>query len=109
MKRSSLRGIPAVEKVLLALGETGLPRPTVVAVTRRELTALRKQKAIPDFDIVLARIRDALRALDAARIRPVINGTGILIHTNLGRAPLGPAVIETLSKIGSHYNNLEYG
>ena len=108
MKRSSLRDIPAVEKVLLALGETRLPRPAVVAVARRELTVLRKQKTIPEFDIVLARIRDALRALDAARIRPVINGTGILVHTNLGRAPLGPAVIETLSNIGSHYNNLEY-
>jgi len=109
MKHSSLRGIPAVEKVLRALGETGLPRPAVVAVARRELTVLRKQKTIPGFDIVLARVRDALRALDAARIRPVINGTGILVHTNFGRAPLGPAVIETLSKIGSHYNNLEYG
>ena len=109
MKRSSLRGIPAVEKVLLALGETRLPRPTVVAVARRELAVLRKQKMILDFDIVLARVRDALHTLDAARIRPVINGTGILVHTNFGRAPLGPAVIETLSKIGSHYNNLEYG
>jgi L-seryl-tRNA(Ser) seleniumtransferase len=109
MKRSSLRDIPAVEKVLLALGETGLPRPTVVSVARRELTALRKEKKFPGFDVVLARVRDALRALDAARIRPLINGTGILVHTNFGRAPLGPAVIETLSKIGSHYNNLEYG
>ena len=109
MKRSSLRSIPAVEKILLALAETELPRPTVVAVARRELAALRKEKTIPDFDVVLSRIRNALRALDAARIRPVINGTGILVHTNFGRAPLGPAVIETLSKIGSQYNNLEYG
>ncbi len=45
----------------------------------------------------------------ASRIRPLINGTGILIHTNFGRAPLGPAVIEALSSIGSNYNNLEYG
>ncbi len=109
MKRTNLRGIPAVEKVLLALNETGLPRPTVVAIARRELAALRKQKTIPDFAAVVTRVRDALRALDATRIRPLINGTGILIHTNLGRSPLGPAVIETLSKIGSHYNNLEYG
>jgi len=109
MKRTNLRGIPAVEKVLLALNETGLPRPTVVAIVRRELAALRKQKTIPDFAAVVTRVRDALRALDATRIRPLINGTGILIHTNLGRSPLGPAVIETLSKIGSHYNNLEYG
>ena len=108
MKRSSLRTIPAVGKILLALGETGLPRPTVVAVVRRELAALRKQKKIPDFAAVLAHIRENLGALDASRIRVVINGTGILAHTNFGRAPLGPDVIETLSKIGSQYNNLEY-
>ena len=109
MKRASLRGIPAVEKILVALGETGLPRPAVVAVIRRELAALRKQKTIPGFDVVLAHVRGALRALDAARIRPLINGTGILVHTNLGRAPLGPAIIEALSMIGSFYSNLEYG
>ncbi|MGH9689987.1 MAG: L-seryl-tRNA(Sec) selenium transferase [Candidatus Acidiferrales bacterium] len=109
MKHSSLRGIPAVETILVALGETGLPRPTVVAVVRRELAVSRKQRTIPDFGVALTRIRNALHALDAARIRPVINGTGILAHTNFGRAPLGPAVIEALSKIGSHYNNLEYG
>ncbi len=109
MKRSSLRGIPAVEKVLIALGETGLPRPTVVAVARDELNALRKQKTIPDFEEVVTRVRNAVRALGAARIRPLINGTGILLHTNFGRAPLGPSVIETLSKIGANYSNLEYG
>jgi L-seryl-tRNA(Ser) seleniumtransferase len=46
--------------------------------------------------------------LRSARLQPLINGTGILVHTNLGRAPLGPAVIETLCAIGSNYNNLEY-
>ena len=38
----------------------------------------------------------------------MINGTGILIHTNLGRAPLGSAAIETLTSIGASYNNLEF-
>ena len=38
----------------------------------------------------------------------MINGTGILVHTNFGRAPLGPDVISALSTIGSNYNNLEY-
>lgn len=108
MNRSDRRGIPAVEKVLLAVGEIGLPRATVVAVARRELATLRNEKTIPTFAAVLARVRSALRALEATRIRPLINGTGILVHTNLGRAPLGPAVIETLSRIGSQYNNLEY-
>src|SRR3984885_4631616 len=109
MKQSQLRAIPAVEKVLQALGDAGLPRPMVVEVVRRELAALRKQKSIPEFDAVVATIRAALRDLSSSRIRPLINGTGIVIHTNFGRAPLAEPVIEALSQIGANYNNLEYG
>jgi L-seryl-tRNA(Ser) seleniumtransferase len=108
MKRSGLRGIPSVDKLALALGDTGLPHPTVVAAIRRELAALRKHGAVPAFDDILSRLRSALGVLRASRIQPVINGTGILVHTNFGRAPLGPAVMEAVSRIGSQYNNLEY-
>jgi L-seryl-tRNA(Ser) seleniumtransferase len=108
MKQSDLQAIPAVEKLLQALGDTGLPRPIVVEVVRRELAGLRKQKSIPAFDVVLASVRESLRDLRSSRIRPLINGTGILIHTNFGRAPLGPGVIEAMASVGSSYNNLEY-
>jgi L-seryl-tRNA(Ser) seleniumtransferase len=108
MRTSHLRAIPSVEKLLHALGETGLARPIVLEVVRRELGGLRKQKAIPDFPTVLARLRISLEDLRASRIQPVINGTGILIHTNLGRAPLGPEVVERLAAIGLNYSNLEY-
>jgi L-seryl-tRNA(Ser) seleniumtransferase len=109
MKRSGLRGIPSVDQLAHALGNTGLPRPTVIATIRRELAALRKQGAIPGFEDILSLMRSALRNLRASRIQPVINGTGILIHTNFGRAPLGPTVMEAVSRIGMQYNNLEYG
>jgi L-seryl-tRNA(Ser) seleniumtransferase len=108
VKQSKLRGIPAVEKLLQALGDVGLPRPVVVGVVRREVAALREAKAIPGFDDVLARLRASLDTLRLSRIQPVVNGTGILIHTNLGRSPLSPAVVETLSSIAANYNNLEY-
>jgi L-seryl-tRNA(Ser) seleniumtransferase len=108
MNASRLRAIPSVEKILQSLGDAGLPRPLVLDQVRRELGALRKQKAIPEFDAIVSAIREKLRNLSAGRIQPVINGTGILIHTNFGRAPLGPAVIEKLKAIGSSYNNLEY-
>jgi len=102
------RDIPAVEKVLQALGEVDLPRPAVVAIVRRELAALRSEKKIPDFDGVLARIRSSFHALRSARILPVINGTGIIVHTNLGRSPLGPTVVEALQTVAASYNNLEF-
>ncbi|MBI2924829.1 MAG: L-seryl-tRNA(Sec) selenium transferase [Verrucomicrobia bacterium] len=97
-----------MEKVLQALGELDFPRPAIVAVVRRELAALRTAKDIPPFDDILVRIRATLSALRSARIQPVINGTGIIVHTNFGRSPLGPAVVETLSSIAANYNNLEY-
>jgi L-seryl-tRNA(Ser) seleniumtransferase len=103
-----LRAIPAVEKVLQALGACELPRPVVLASVRRELDALRKEKSIPDFDAVLARVSESLNQLRRSRIQRVINGTGIVVHTNLGRSPLGPNVIDTLRTIASRYNNLEF-
>src|SRR5438034_1762085 len=108
MKRSALRSLPAVEKVLQSLGAVDLPRPTVVGVVRRELAGLRSEKQVPDFEAVLARIRFSLDALRRSRILPVINGTGIIVHTNLGRSPLGPAVVEMLQSIAANYNNLEF-
>jgi L-seryl-tRNA(Ser) seleniumtransferase len=108
MNRSPLRAIPSVDKILQTLGETGLPRPVTLDVVRRELEAIRKTKLKLDSDGMLSRIRSALREVGASRIQPVINGTGILIHTNFGRAPLGPAIVERLSRIASNYNNLEY-
>lgn len=109
MMRPGLRGIPSVDKLALALGDTGLPHPIVVAMIRRELAALRKDGSIPAFEDILSRLRSALGDVRASRIQPVINGTGILIHTNFGRAPLGRAVMEAVSRIALQYNNLEYG
>jgi L-seryl-tRNA(Ser) seleniumtransferase len=108
MKASRLRAIPSVDNVLLALGDTGLPRPLALDLVRRELAALRLLAAIPDRDAVLARVRGAAAGLRASRIQPVINGTGILVHTNFGRAPLGPAAVAALATTASNYNNLEY-
>src|SRR4029079_2078366 len=101
MKTNSLRTIPAVEKILQALGDTGMPRPVQVAVIRRELAALRAEQTIPEFDAILAHVLSARGRLRAKRIQPLINGTGIVIHTNLGRAPLGQAVIESVGAVAA--------
>jgi L-seryl-tRNA(Ser) seleniumtransferase len=108
MKPSRLRAIPSVDRLLQSLGDADLPRPIVVDTVRRELNAVRSEKSIPDLDTLLARIRASLRSQQASRIRPVINGTGILVHTNFGRAPLGAGVISAIASIGSNYSNLEY-
>jgi L-seryl-tRNA(Ser) seleniumtransferase len=107
VNQKALRQIPSVEKVLQAIGETGLPRPLVVGLVRRQVGELRKLKSVPEFEEVVGGVRASVDLLKLSRIQPVINGTGVLIHTNLGRSPLGPAVVETLEAIGANYNNLE--
>jgi L-seryl-tRNA(Ser) seleniumtransferase len=97
-----------VDKVVGMIGDCDLPRRVVVDVVRHELGRLRAEKKIPNFSGVMGRVRAAVEVFRLAKIQPVINGTGIVIHTNFGRAPLGPAVIESLSAIAANYNNLEY-
>jgi L-seryl-tRNA(Ser) seleniumtransferase len=80
-----------------------------VDAVRRHLGGLRTQKkTIPPADTVVADIRAELQRLRASRISPVINATGILVHTNLGRAPLGADSIHALAAIGANYSTLEY-
>jgi len=105
---ASLRKIPSVDKVVGEIGDCDLPRRVVVEVVRHELGSLRREKRIPNFSGVMSRIRAAIDTLQLAKIQPVINGTGIVIHTNFGRASLGPAIIESLSTVAVNYTNLEY-
>ena len=117
-KSSRLRAIPSVDKILQALGDTGLPSPVVVHAVRKHLQTLRSHPAsanatarlrgIPSADAIVANIRAGLERLHASRITPVINATGVLVHTNLGRAPLAAASIRALTSIGAHYSTLEY-
>jgi L-seryl-tRNA(Ser) seleniumtransferase len=110
MKPTTLRAIPSVEKVLQSVGETDLPRPLLVALVREHLAEKRASTELgpPKFDEVVAEVRRRIEEERLSRIQPVINGTGIVVHTNLGRAPLGSAVVETLEAIGANYNNLEF-
>src|SRR5678816_4491934 len=108
MKTARLRAIPSVDKILQSLGETGLPAPVVVDAVRRHLQGLRSQKSIPAADAIVADIRSNLDRRRASRIAPVINATGVLVHTNLGRAPLGADAIRALTDIAANYNTLEY-
>jgi L-seryl-tRNA(Ser) seleniumtransferase len=103
--KQSLREIPSVDRVLRELGENELPRPIVLAIVRRELAAIRQSGVGGD---VMAVVRRAVDDVKLQRLAPVINGTGIIIHTNLGRSPMGPAVIKSLAEAAGMYTNLEF-
>ncbi|MEO6871921.1 MAG: L-seryl-tRNA(Sec) selenium transferase, partial [Chthoniobacterales bacterium] len=102
------RDLPAVEKVLQAIGATSVPRPLVVRIVRQELARLRAAEAAPPFAEIGRQIAERIQQLRKSRLQPVINGTGTILHTNFGRAPLSASAICAVSAIGSSYNNLEY-
>jgi len=108
VKSRARREIPAVNKVLEALGHYDLPRPMIVDLVRRELSKIRAKADIPDLESIVDLLRRSLAELHASRLQPVVNGTGIVIHTNFGRAPLAPEAIRALNEIGPAYSNLEY-
>jgi L-seryl-tRNA(Ser) seleniumtransferase len=102
------RQIPAVTRVLDALGHDDLPRPMIVDLVRRELSQIRAKTEVPEFESIVDSVRTSLENLRASQLQPIVNGTGVAIHTNFGRAPLGPDAIRTLGEVASGYSNLEY-
>uniref|UniRef100_Q020K6 L-seryl-tRNA(Sec) selenium transferase n=1 Tax=Solibacter usitatus (strain Ellin6076) TaxID=234267 RepID=Q020K6_SOLUE len=101
-----LREIPAVNQVLERLSDAlaRYPRTLVVEEVRRALQQVRTGIAAgkPDGPPVEARVVSALAALERPSLRPLINATGVVLHTNLGRAPLG-----SIPQVPG-YSNLEY-
>ena len=108
MRRDKRRQIPAVSKILEAIGHSDLPRPFVVEIVRRQLSRIRASGALPEFEAILTDIHRLLGDLRVSRLQSVINGTGIVIHTNFGRAPLAREAMDALNRIGAGYSNLEY-
>ena len=108
MRCDRRRQIPAVSKILDALGDFDLPRPLVVEFIRRKLSQIRASGAAPESESIVADLRRSLDECRASRLQSVINGTGIVIHTNFGRAPLSSEAMHALNEIGPAYSNLEY-
>ncbi len=103
------RAIPAVGKLLEALQVADLPRPVVTQLVRQHLAELRRDgREIPPFEEIQHDLETALADLRLARLQPVINGTGIVIHTNLGRAPLHPDALAAVQAAGAYPSNLEF-
>jgi len=108
LKSRARRQIPAVARILDALGHCDLPRPVIVDLVRRKLSEIRAERSVPEFESIMVLVRRAIDELRASRLQPIINGTGIVIHTNFGRSPLSRDAICALDEIGSGYSNLEY-
>jgi L-seryl-tRNA(Ser) seleniumtransferase len=99
-----LRDLPSVDELA-----RGSDDPLAVDVARNVLARAREQiRAGADPGNLGERLREGLRAARAPRLRRVINATGVIVHTNLGRAPLAAAALEQVTEAARGYSNLEY-
>jgi L-seryl-tRNA(Ser) seleniumtransferase len=113
-----LRKIPAVDELLAlpALAElaTRVSRDLVADATRTVLARIRTDishgltSAPPEAQAIAAQIAGEVSRLLKPSLRSVINATGVILHTNLGRAPLAEAAIEHIRETAGQYTNLEY-
>jgi L-seryl-tRNA(Ser) seleniumtransferase len=114
--RAALRGLPSVDRVLahqaLAAVREALPSSLVTEAAREAIDAARR--ALLDgnseqapLDEIAGRAAENAWLTVAPGLRPVINATGVIIHTNLGRAPLSDAALDAIRQTAG-YSNLEY-
>jgi L-seryl-tRNA(Ser) seleniumtransferase len=109
------RHIPAVDKILMdpeiTEASRGIPSLEVTSVVRQFLDELRGEIAVQKVactkEEIIARLVLELKATKRRKFQPVVNATGVLLHTNLGRAPLPELAIERLQSLGQGYFNLE--
>ena len=115
-----LRRIPSVDELLaqprLASLAKRVDRNLLVEVTRAALTDLRT-KITAESSVALAaldpaslqeNISELVERILSRSLQPVINATGVILHTNLGRAPLTAAAVEEFRLAATQYSNLEY-
>jgi L-seryl-tRNA(Ser) seleniumtransferase len=100
----ALRDLPSVEELARAVDD-----PLAVSAARVVLARARDEiRAGADPGDLAQRVRDELRAVRAPRLRRVLNATGVIVHTNLGRAPLAEQALQRVAEVGRGYSNLEY-
>jgi L-seryl-tRNA(Ser) seleniumtransferase len=83
------------------------PRATVLAAVRESIEAARTRRAGPPEDWN-EDIRERLARRTGPELRPVLNATGVVLHTNLGRAPLADAATRAMLQVAGGYSNLEF-
>src|SRR2546427_12608769 len=110
------RTLPSVDHLLAdgrirAVGD-GEVAPLVTSLVREELDRAREAIAggqtAPSEDQLVENVVGLTEALFQPSLRPVINATGVIIHTNLGRAPLSEDAITAIAAVSPGYSNLEF-
>ncbi len=116
-KREMLADLPAVDEILktrqcIEWLKT-FPRKFVLQGVREAIDCRRKgilEGAATDLseEILMADIENSIQRLSSYSLKPLINATGVVIHTNLGRSILTEKILDNIRKVSSNYSNLEY-
>ncbi len=116
IENNQFRLLPSVDELLhTEIGQqlsAQFSRTLAVEALRTVLTQAREDiragMLCPSYDVLLADAEKLLQRQQRPHLRPVINATGVIINTNLGRAPLSQDALEAVRQVGEGYANLEY-
>ncbi|HJR96083.1 MAG TPA: L-seryl-tRNA(Sec) selenium transferase [Gaiellaceae bacterium] len=104
-----LRDLPSVDELLRDERLASEPHELALAAARKVLDDAREEiRAGTDPAPLVDRIAAELALARRPALRRVLNATGVLVHTNLGRAPLADAALARVAEVGAGYSNLEY-
>jgi len=115
-RAAALRSLPSVDQLVRRVAAdpalAGLSRARLTAAVREALEAERRrvrEQGVPpaDADTLAARVVDGVRRAGLFSLRPVINASGVVLHTNLGRALLSDLARERVAAVAAAYSNLE--
>ncbi len=115
-KNSLMRQLPKVDEMMRSMaleGITDAPAVLIKLACQKEIQ-LERQKILSgescqlSKDELIRRIKAEIERQNQPHLRRVVNGTGIVLHTNLGRARLSQTVSESMKEISGSYSNLEY-
>jgi L-seryl-tRNA(Ser) seleniumtransferase len=121
-RKELLKHLPKIDDVLLILEKQGFFEKTakeivkevcraVVGDLRERILSGKKDLAewrMPPGEKVADRVRERVELLHQPRLRRVVNATGIILHTNLGRSPLCPQAVAAIVEVSRGYSNLEF-
>lgn len=121
-KKELLKKLPKIDEVLLILEKQKIydlaPRYIVKETCRKVVQDLREKivnakkmqpaESCPDAAMVAHDVEKTIKGLYRYSLRRLVNATGVILHTNLGRAPLCPEALQRIAEVGRGYSNLEF-